>query len=99
MLTSKQRAALRAMANTIEPIFQIGKGGIGEELIAQLDLALEARELIKLTVLESAGIDAKEALSTLAPALRAEPVQSIGRKIVLYRKNHENPRIQLPRRT
>ncbi len=95
MLTSKQRASLRSMANTLEPIFQIGKGGITPALTEQLNLALDARELIKITVLESAGISAKEAADELSRLLRAEPVQSIGRKAVLYRRNRENPRIEL----
>lgn len=97
MLSSKQRAVLRSMSNTLDSIFQIGKGGITEEIIKQLDLAIEARELIKLTVLESAGLDVRAAGDELAKALRAEPVQTIGRKVVLYRRNHENTRIVLPR--
>lgn len=95
MLTSKQRATLRSMANTIQPIFQIGKGGISEELLAQLDAALKARELIKLTVLETAGMTAREASDMLTKPLRAEPVQSIGRKLVLYRRNMDEPKIVL----
>ena len=95
MLTGKQRAALRSMANTLPAIFQIGKGGVTPELVATLDEAIEARELIKLSVLETAGISAKEAIDQLAKALRAEPVQAIGRKVVLYRKNRENPVIEL----
>ena len=95
MITSKQRAALRAMANTVQPIFQIGKGGIGEALIAQLDAALKARELIKITVLETADMTAREASDALIGPLRAEPVQSIGRKVVLYRRNQDDPRIEI----
>lgn len=98
MLTSKQRAALRGMANTLESLFQIGKAGITETVIEQLDLAIEARELIKITVLESAGLGAREAGEELAKALRAEPVQSIGRKVVLYRRNHDKPIIDLPKK-
>lgn len=95
MISAKQRAALRAMANTLQPIFQIGKGGIGENMLAQLDDALDARELIKISVLESAGMTAREASETLCAALRAEPVQSVGRKLTLYRRNHKEPKIQL----
>lgn len=94
-LTSKQRAGLRRMANTLQPIFQIGKGGITEELIEQLSLALEARELIKITVLETAPLSAYEAADAMKVPLRAEIVQCIGRKIVLYRMSHENKRIDL----
>jgi len=95
MINGKQRATLRSMANTIQPIFQIGKGNITENLVSQLDDALEARELIKISVLETAEVTAKEASETLSKALRAEPVQCIGRKLVLYRASRENPRIEL----
>lgn len=94
-MTGKERATLRAMANSIQPIFQIGKGGIGENLIQQVDEALEARELIKITVLETADVTAREASDILSKELGAEPVQSIGRKFVLYRRSRENPRIEL----
>lgn len=94
-LNSRQRAQLRSMANTMQPIFQIGKGGIGEELIEQLSLALEARELIKITVLETAPLTAREAAEALKVPLRAEVVQCIGRKVTLYRESRENKRIEL----
>ena len=94
-LNSRQRAQLRSMANTMQPIFQVGKGGIGEEIIEQLSLALEARELIKLTVLETAPISAREAAEALKAPLRAEVVQCIGRKVTLYRESRENKRIEL----
>jgi len=97
LLTSKQRAFLRGMANTIEPIFQIGKNGINENLIKQLDDALEARELIKVTVLETAFISAREACGICAEMTGAEPVLSIGFKFVLYRKakDKKNRKIEL----
>ena len=95
MITGKQRAALRAMANTLQPIFQIGKGGIGENLIAQLDDALDARELIKITVLETADVTAREASDILCEALRAEPVPTVGRKATIFRRNHDEPKIEL----
>ncbi|HWQ59515.1 MAG TPA: YhbY family RNA-binding protein [Clostridia bacterium] len=94
-MTGKQRAKLKSMANTTPALYQIGKGGITPEVQEQLDAALEARELIKATVLESCPVSAKEALSTLSERLRAEPVQSIGRKITLYRRSKENPKIEL----
>ncbi len=94
MLTSKQRATLRSMANTLQPIFQIGKGGVNENLIKQLDETLDARELIKISVLETAEINAKEAIELLCEQLRAEPVQTLGRKITIFRRNHEEPKIQ-----
>ena len=95
MITSKQRAYLRSLANTLDPIFQIGKGGINENLIKQLDDALEARELIKLHVLETAFMDSRETLGELAEILGAEPVQAIGSKIVLYRESVNKKKIEL----
>lgn len=89
MITSKQRARLRAMANTITPIGQIGKGGITDNIVKQLDEALEARELIKVTVLETALMSAREACDICCEKLFAEPVQCIGLKFVLYRRARE----------
>lgn len=85
-LTSKQRAALRGMANTMEPVFQIGKGEIDETLIKGVDDCIKARELIKLKVLENSEYDAREAADILYEAIHAECVQVIGRKFVLFRK-------------
>jgi len=92
-MNSKQRAFLRAKANEIEPIFQIGKGGIGDNLIDQLSDALEARELIKVSILQTADMTAKDASAYLAEALGAESVQCIGNRFVLYRKSKEKPQI------
>jgi len=94
-MTGKQRAQLRSMANTVQALYQIGKGGVTPEVQEQLDAALEARELIKVTVLESCPVEAKEALTTLCERLHAEPVQCIGRKITLYRRSKEKPKIEL----
>ena len=92
-LTSKQRAQLRGLANSIDTILQIGKDGIGENLIAQADDALEARELIKGRVLDNnIEFDARLAAQTLAKATRSEVVQVIGTKFVLYRESHSKPR-------
>ena len=87
-LTSKQRAQLRGMANALAPIVHIGKDGIGENLIKQTDDALEARELIKCRVLENSMLTAREAAEELAGKARAEVVQVIGTKFVLYRQSH-----------
>jgi len=95
MLTSKQRAQLRAIANGIETILYIGKGGIGENVVMQADTALTARELIKGRVLENCGLSAREALSALCEAVKAEPVQAIGTRFVMYRENPENKKIFL----
>ncbi len=95
MLTSKQRAALRAMANGEGAIMQIGKGGVGENLVKTVSDALEARELIKLTVLETCMQTPKETANELAAATDAEVVGVVGRKIILYRESVNNKRIEL----
>ncbi len=87
-LTSKQRAQLRGLANGIDTIIHIGKDGIGDNLIAQASDALEARELIKGKVLENSLLSSREAAEALAQATRAEVVQVIGTKFVLYRPSH-----------
>ncbi|MBQ1241862.1 MAG: ribosome assembly RNA-binding protein YhbY [Oscillospiraceae bacterium] len=91
-LTSKQRAQLRGLANTLEPIVHIGKDGIGENLVKQADDALEARELIKCRVLENSLYTAREACDELSKLVRAEQVQVIGSKFVLYRESHSKPK-------
>ena len=100
-LTSKQRAQLRGLANGMETILQIGKDGLGENLIKQVNDALEARELIKGRVLDNnLDYDARRAAEELAKATRSEVVQVIGTKFVLYRESHSKPkekRIQLTR--
>ena len=91
-LTSKQRAQLRGLANSIDTILHIGKDGIGDNLIKQADDALEARELIKGKVLENSMLSAREGAEELAKATRSEVVQVIGTKFVLYRESHSKPR-------
>lgn len=100
MITSKQRAFLRKLANQIEPIFQIGKSGIGDELLNQLSNALEAREIVKVHVLETAMLDIKSACNMVSEALGAEPVQAIGSKFVIYRqaKKPQERKIELPKK-
>lgn len=95
MITSKQRAKLRALANPIPSVFQVGKGGITDNLLSQLNDALEARELIKIHVLETAFAEPRALLGELAEALGAEPVQAIGSRIVLYRESKENKSIEI----
>ena len=87
-LTSKQRAQLRGLANSIDTIVPVGKDGLGDNLIKQADDALEARELIKCKVLENSMLTAREAADALARATRSEVVQVIGTKFVLYRQSH-----------
>ncbi|NLJ98661.1 MAG: ribosome assembly RNA-binding protein YhbY [Tissierellia bacterium] len=97
MLTGKQRSYLKSMANTMDPIFQVGKSGITDNFIKQIDEALEARELLKVKVLNNSLLEAKEVANDLAEKLDAEFVQSIGNKFVLYRESKENKKISLPK--
>ena len=92
-LTSKQRAQLRGLANTIDTIIHVGKDGIGENLVKQADDALEAREIIKGRVLDNnIEYDARLAAEELAKATRSQVVQVIGTKFVLYRESHSKPK-------
>ena len=95
-MTSKQRAYLRSMANTMETILYIGKDGIVPGTIKQASDALEAREIIKCAIQQNSPLSAKEALEALCAELEAEPVQCIGRRFVMYRPSKDNPRIVLP---
>ena len=95
MLTSKQRAYLRSLAANESAIMQIGKGGISENLKKTVSDALEARELIKLSVLENCDWSPREAADELAQAVNADVVGVIGRKVILYRESKENKKIEL----
>ncbi|MBQ3202598.1 MAG: ribosome assembly RNA-binding protein YhbY [Clostridia bacterium] len=97
MMTSKQRAYLRGLANTMEPILHAGKGGISDAMIKQADDALEARELIKGKVLETAPATAREVAEEIAAKVNAEVVQVIGRTFVLFRQKEKDSQIKLPR--
>lgn len=96
MLTSKQRAYLRGLGQSCPAIIQIGKGGISENLLKTVSDALEARELVKITVLENSGESPRDMLDSLAEALGADGVSCVGRKIVLYRESTEKKTIELP---
>ena len=89
-MTTKQRSKLRSLAQTLEPIGQIGKGGISDNMLTGLSSALDARELIKITVLKNAEDDARFLADDLADALDAEVVCTIGHKIVLYRRSQKD---------
>ena len=95
MLTSKQRANLRSMANTMETILYIGKDGITDNTVKEAYDALEARELIKCVVQQNCELTAREALDELCSRLGAEPVQCIGRRFVMYRESRKNKQIIL----
>lgn len=95
-MTSKQRAYLRGLANGIDAIFQIGKSGISDNQIQQLKDALEARELIKISVLETAPANARVLGEEIAKLTDSTLVQTIGNKITLFKKRKKNSRIELP---
>ena len=98
MITGKQRAYLRSLANNLTPIFQIGKNGVEENFLIQLKQALEARELIKIKVLENSGLDTRETSDMICKAIKCEGIQAIGNKIVLYKQssNLKKRKIELP---
>lgn len=95
MITSKQRAYLRSLATSLDTIFQVGKGGITEEMCTQIANALEARELIKLRVLDNSGYSAKEAAAEIAEAIDCDVVTCVGTKFVLYKESQKKKRIEL----
>ncbi|NLJ81314.1 MAG: YhbY family RNA-binding protein [Firmicutes bacterium] len=95
MITGKQRAYLRCLGNDLEPIFQIGKGGLSPELINQLEAALEARELIKIRILKNCPRAVDEVVDEIVHSLGCALVQKIGRNFIVYREALEEPRIRL----
>ncbi|KZE75641.1 ribosome assembly RNA-binding protein YhbY [Paenibacillus elgii] len=96
MLTGKQKRYLRSLAHHMNPIFQVGKGGVNDHLIRHISEALEVRELIKVTVLNNCMEDRNEVAEQLAEGAGAELVQVIGKIIVLYKESRENKTIELP---
>ena len=94
-MTTRQRAKLRSMGTILEPIVHIGKEGINDNLCKQAWDALEARELIKVTVQKNAPLDAREACAELCQRVHAEPVQVIGNRFVIYRQAREDSKIRL----
>lgn len=96
MLTGKQRSYLRSLANNIDPIFQVGKGGINDNMVKQFNDALEARELIKVSVLKNSVDDTREVCDEAANLTGSEVVQVIGNKFVLYKESKENRVLVLP---
>ena len=97
-MTTKQRAYLKSLAMTMEPIFQIGKNSMTPELTGAISEALEARELIKISVLKNCADDPKELATLLAERTRSQVVQVIGKKIVLYKEGKDkNKKIELPK--
>ncbi|MBS4535855.1 ribosome assembly RNA-binding protein YhbY [Clostridium sp. D2Q-14] len=97
MLTGKQRSFLKKEAHGIDPILQIGKNGVTENFITQVENALEARELIKIKVLNNSFLDTKEVGNEVSKKADAEFIQSIGNKFVLYKESEDNKTIELPK--
>lgn len=95
-LTGKQKRFLRAMGSTLDPVVQIGKSGVIDTVIESAELVLVARELIKVRILQNSPEEPKEAIASLARATEAELVQVIGRNGLLYKRNEEKPKIELP---
>jgi len=97
MITTKQRAYLRGVANGINAILQIGKEGVTGALVANLEEALEAREIVKVTVLENSPVSAREAIAEVIEKIPGtEAVQVIGRRFTVYKRNLKEPKIVLP---
>lgn len=96
MLTGKQKRFLRSKAHHLDPLFQVGKGGVNENMIKQINEALETRELMKISILQNCDEDKNSVAETLVKGTKAELVQIIGKIIVLYKESKENKEIQLP---
>ncbi len=97
MLTGKQRSYLKGLANNIDPTFQVGKNGLSDNFIKQIEEAIESRELIKIKILQNSMLDPTEVANEIADKIDAEFVQSIGSRFVLYKESEENKKIQLPK--
>ncbi|MFJ7737894.1 ribosome assembly RNA-binding protein YhbY [Lysinibacillus sp. NPDC097287] len=97
MLTGKQKRFLRAEAHHLTPIFQVGKGGVSDEMTKQIREALEVRELIKVRILDNCEDEKQEVAEALAKGARAELVQLIGLTVVLYKESRNNKKIVLPK--
>jgi len=97
MLTGKQKRFLRSQAHHLDPIFQVGKGGVSEHMVKSIAEALEVRELLKVSILNNNDDDKRAVAEELAEGTGAELVQLIGKTVVLYKESKENPTIQLPK--
>lgn len=96
MLTGKQKRFLRSEAHHVDPIFQVGKGGVSDTMLVQIAEALEKRELVKISILSNNEDDKNEVAEKLAKGTKAELVQLIGHTVVLYKQSVNNKRIELP---
>ena len=96
-MTSKQRAYLRGLANSLDAKYQIGKNGIDYNFLTQIRQGLEANELIKVHVLENSLLDTRTVCHELCERVDAQPVQVIGSKFIIYKRSEKNPQIELPK--
>lgn len=96
MLTGKQKRFLRSTAHHLTPIFQVGKGGVNDNMIVQIREALEARELLKVSILQNCDVDKDTVAKELVKGTKAELVQLIGHTVVLYKESRENKKLELP---
>lgn len=97
MITSKQRSYLRGLAHDLEPTVYIGKSGLTENILKEMETGFEYRELVKVKLQEGCELSPKDLANEIAETLNAEFVQAIGRKFTLYRVSKENKQIVLPR--
>lgn len=97
MITSKQRSYLRSLAHELDPSVFLGKAGLTENIIKEMEVNLEARELVKVKIQEGCDLDPKEVANQIAEAVGAEFVQAIGRKFTLYKESKDNKQIELPK--
>lgn len=97
MITSKQRSYLKSLAHSLEPSVYLGKGGLTENIIKEVEVNLEARELVKVKLQDGCSLEPKEVANKIAEQLGAEFVQAIGKKFTLYRESKENKQIELPK--
>lgn len=97
MITSKQRSYLRSLAHELDPSVFLGKAGLTENIIKEMQVNLEARELVKVKIQEGCNLDPKEVANQIAEAVGAEFVQAIGRKFTLYKESKDNKQIELPK--
>ncbi len=98
MLSGKEKRYLRSLANTVDPVVQVGKASVNDSVLFSLNEALDARELVKVKVLKNCLDEVKDVAQELADASNSELVQVIGRNVVLYRPNPEKPMIELPKK-
>ncbi|GGG09346.1 RNA-binding protein [Paenibacillus albidus] len=97
MLTGKQKRYLRSLAHHLDPVFQVGKGGVNDHLVRHIEEAIEKRELMKISILNNNADDPKEIGAALAEQSGSELVQVIGKTLILYKESRDNKTIELPR--